>query len=157
MNHEPKRTSAVSGSKIVRCSGWMHCGKCGRAVPAADVDVRGDGIVLVCQGCHRDGGDALSLCLVNEDGVAADANAATTTSTGRVACTTALLKKGDRGDGRRVPAAVDRRRAGRDAAARPARGRCRGGDRADQMERGGSGLGCSFVMGGADMSSPRRC
>jgi hypothetical protein len=52
---EPKRTSAVFGGKIVRCSGWMQCGQCGRAIQAADVDVRGDGIVLVCQGCHRDG------------------------------------------------------------------------------------------------------
>jgi DNA polymerase III subunit beta len=44
-------------------------------------------------GMKWDGGDALSMCLVNEDGVAADAIAATTTSTGRVACATALLKK----------------------------------------------------------------
>jgi hypothetical protein len=39
------------------------------------------------------GGDVLSLCLVREDGIATDAIAATTTGTGRVACTTAMLKK----------------------------------------------------------------
>jgi DNA polymerase III sliding clamp (beta) subunit (PCNA family) len=39
------------------------------------------------------GGDALSLCLVRENGVAADAITAATTGSGRVACTTAMLKK----------------------------------------------------------------
>jgi DNA polymerase III sliding clamp (beta) subunit (PCNA family) len=44
-------------------------------------------------GVTWDGGRALSLCLVHEDGTATDAIAATTTGTGRVACTTGQLKK----------------------------------------------------------------
>lgn len=44
-------------------------------------------------GMTWDGGDALSLCLVHEDGIATDAIAATTTSRGCVACTAARLTK----------------------------------------------------------------
>jgi DNA polymerase III subunit beta len=40
-----------------------------------------------------DGGDTLSLCLAHEDGIAADAIAATTTGNGRVACSVVLLTK----------------------------------------------------------------
>jgi DNA polymerase-3 subunit beta len=44
-------------------------------------------------GMTWDGADALSLCLVREDDIAADSITATTTGSGRVACTTAMLKK----------------------------------------------------------------
>jgi DNA polymerase-3 subunit beta len=44
-------------------------------------------------GLTWDGGDALSLCLAQEGGIATDVIAAATTSSGRVACAAALLTK----------------------------------------------------------------
>jgi hypothetical protein len=55
MSHDqkPKPTIERAGRDTIRSPGRLHC-SCGRILQAADVEVRDDGIFVICQGCHKD-------------------------------------------------------------------------------------------------------
>jgi hypothetical protein len=103
-------------------------------------------------GMSWDGSGTVSLCLVREDGIAADAIAATTTGSGRIACSVARLTKVVKAmDAACLCLSVD---AAPGAALRlDTQGRRGGGNRADQMDR--SGLGFWRVLERARRCGPK--